>query len=118
MRTRTSLRAYALYAGVAMRTLIAAIVFATGLAPAQAGFSDVLRTELEPLMHERELETDRIGMTVVCEAGIPRTRALGLFDKMGRAEAGASYLQSHEDPLERRVIVAEWARAQNLVCLD
>jgi hypothetical protein len=37
---------------------------------------------------------------------------------MASAEAGTSYLQSHDDPFERRVIVAEWARAQNLVCLD
>jgi predicted Zn-dependent protease len=113
-----------------MGKLIAAIVLATCLAPAEAAdkrFSDGLRTveqewylarEPEPLMQAEELEADRIGMTVVCEAGIPRGGALGLFDKMARAEAGTSYLQSHDDPLERRVIVAEWARAQNLVCLD
>jgi hypothetical protein len=104
-----------------MRKLIAAIVVATCIAPARAAdnrVSDGLRTELEPLTQAQEPEADRIGMTIVCEVGIPRPRALGLFDKMARAEAGTSYLESHNDPLERRVVVAEWARAQNLVCLD
>ena len=113
-----------------MKTLIVLALLAVCLAPAHAAdkrFSDWLRTveqewylarEPGPLMQEEELEADRIGMTVVCEAGSPRRGALGLFDRMARAEAGTSYLQSHDDPLQRRVIVPEWARAQNLVCLD
>ncbi len=101
-----------------MRKLIAVTVLATCLAPVHADdrrVSDPLRTVEEEWS---KLEADRIGMTIVCDAGVPRGRALGLFDKMARAEAGTSYLQSHDDPFERRVIVAEWARAQNLVCLD
>jgi predicted Zn-dependent protease len=113
-----------------MKTLIVLALLTICVAPGYATdkrFSDGLRTveqewylarEREPVMQAEELEADRIGMTVVCEAGIPRGGALGLFDRTARAEAGTSYLQSHDDPLERRVIVAEWARAQNLVCLD
>ena len=113
-----------------MKTLIVLALLTVWLATGYAAdrrFSDELRTvevewylarEPEPLMQAPELEADRIGMTIVCEAGVPRGRALGLFDKMASAEAGTSYLQSHDDPFERRVIVAEWARAQNLVCLD
>jgi predicted Zn-dependent protease len=113
-----------------MKPLIVLALLTVWLAPGYAAdkrFSDGPRTveqqwylarEPESLMQAQELEADRIGMTVVCEAGIPRGGALGLFDRMARAEAGTSYLQSHDDPLERRVVVAEWARAQNLVCLD
>jgi predicted Zn-dependent protease len=69
-------------------------------------------------MQAQELEADRIGMTIVCAAGIARSRALTLFDKMARAHTGTSYVKSHDDPLERKVVVMEWARARNLVCLD
>lgn len=74
--------------------------------------------ELEPLMRSQELEADRIGMAIVCAAGLPRSQALTLFDRMARAGRGSALVQSHDDPAERKVIVAEWARAQNLVCLD
>src|SRR5207247_1059883 len=56
--------------------------------------ADVLRTleqewylarELEPLIQSQELEADRIGMSIVCSAGISRRRALTLFDQMARA---------------------------------
>jgi predicted Zn-dependent protease len=77
-----------------------------------------LARELEPLIQSQELEADRIGMEIVCAAGISRHRALTLVDKMARAERGTSYLNTHAAPLERKVIVMEWARSQNLVCLD
>ncbi|HEV8260206.1 MAG TPA: hypothetical protein VGQ19_05545 [Burkholderiales bacterium] len=70
--------------------------------------ADVLRT----------LQADRIGMTIICSAGISRLRALSLFDKLARAESGTSYLNTHAEPLERKASLAEWTRAQNLVCLD
>ena len=89
--------------------------------------ADVLRTlqeewylarELEPLIQSQELEADRIGMTIICSAGISRLRALSLFDKLARAESGTSYLNTHAEPLERKASLAQWTRAQNLVCLD
>jgi predicted Zn-dependent protease len=63
--------------------------------------------ELEPLMRAQELEADRIGMAIACAAGVPRSRALTLFDKMARAESGRSYLQSHDEPLERKRLVGQ-----------
>ena len=89
--------------------------------------ADVLRTleqewylarELEPLIQSQELEADRIGMSIVCSAGISRRRALTLFDKMARAERGTSYINSHAEPLERKADLADWSRAQGLPCLD
>ena len=89
--------------------------------------ADVLRTleqewylarELEPLIQSQELEADRIGMSIVCSAGISRRRALTLFDKMARAERGTSYINSHAEPLERQADLADWSRAQGLPCLD
>ena len=77
-----------------------------------------LARELEPLMQAQEQEADRIGMTIVCAAGISRSRALTLFDKLARAERGASFVNSHAESLERKTSLADWARAQNLECLD
>jgi predicted Zn-dependent protease len=59
--------------------------------------------ELEPLEQAQELEADRIGMTIACAAGVPPSRALTLFDKLARAERGASYVNSHDTPLERKL---------------
>lgn len=77
-----------------------------------------LARELEPLMQAQEQQADRIGMTLVCGAGISRSGALTLFDKMARAERGASFVNSHADSLERKASLAHWTRAQNLVCLE
>jgi predicted Zn-dependent protease len=103
-----------------MRQLSAAIILATCFAPVHAADTpdSDLASKLGTLLQAQEVEADRIGMTVVCEAGIPGGGAPGLFDTMAHADEGTSYVQSHEDPLRRRVIVPEWARAQNLVCLD
>jgi predicted Zn-dependent protease len=74
--------------------------------------------ELEPLMQAQELEADRIGLTIACAAGVPRSRALTLFDKLARAESGNSYLKSHDEPTQRKRLLAHWARERNLACLD
>jgi predicted Zn-dependent protease len=102
-----------------MKKLVAAVVLAMGFAPLRAADQPDLNlaSKREPSRQAQEVEADRIGTTVVCEAGIARGGP-GVFDRMARADEGTSYVQSHEDPLRRRVIVPEWARAQNLVCLD
>jgi predicted Zn-dependent protease len=71
--------------------------------------------ELEPLMQAQELEADRIGLRLVCAAGIAPHTALTLFDKMARAGHGITYVKSHDGPLERKAALTSWAR---LVCLD
>jgi predicted Zn-dependent protease len=89
--------------------------------------ADVLRTleqewylarELEPLIQSQELEADRIGLSIVCAAGISRRRALTLFNKMARAERATSYIHTHAEPLERKAALADWSRAQGLPCVD
>jgi len=89
--------------------------------------ADVLRTleqewylarELEPLIQSQEFEADRIGMSIVCAAGISRRRALTLFDKMARAERATSYINTHAEPLERKAGLADWSRGQGLPCID
>jgi len=64
-------------------------------------------SEIEPS------DADRIGLTIVCAAGVPES------SEMPRPEASTSYhLKSHDDPLERKVIVMTWARGLSRVCLD
>jgi predicted Zn-dependent protease len=77
-----------------------------------------LARELEPLMQTQEFEADRIGMAMVCAAGIAPTRALTLFDKMARLDAvsALSDLRSHAAPLERKLDVIAWMQAENLAC--
>jgi predicted Zn-dependent protease len=75
-----------------------------------------LARELEPLMQAQELAADRIGLAIVCAAGVPHSRALTLFDKMARAETGPSYVASHDDPIERKLALAKWSRGRGLGC--
>lgn len=63
-------------------------------------------------------EPDRIGTTVVCSGGAPRPAGLTPSERMARTEMGTSYVKNHNDPLERKVVVTEWARARTMVCLD
>ena len=80
----------------------------------------VLARELEPLMQAQEFEADRIGMALVCAAGIAPVRALTLFDKMTRPDAvgDLSYVRSHAGPLERKLDLIAWMQAENLACPD
>jgi hypothetical protein len=77
-----------------------------------------LARELEPLMQAQEFEADRIGMAMVCTAGITPAHALTLFDKMARMDAisALSDLRSHAGPLERKLDLIAWMQAENLSC--
>lgn len=91
--------------------------------------SDVLRMveeewhvarELEPLMHAQELEADRMGLGIVCSAGIARSQALTLFDKMARADRRQEqgYINSHPELLTRKQSLLGSMHARSLGCMD
>ena len=103
--------------------------FAAARPAANMRVSDVLRMvdeewhlarELEPLMHEQEMEADRLGLAIACAAGISRLRALTLFDKMALAERklGSGYLNSHPDPMARKFSLLDSMHARSLGCPD
>lgn len=79
-----------------------------------------LARELEPLMQAQELEADLIGLAMVCSAGISRSQALMLFDKMARADRKreAGYIDSHPDLLVRKLSLLQSMQARGLGCLD
>jgi predicted Zn-dependent protease len=91
--------------------------------------SDVLRMveeewhvarEIEPLMQAQELEADRMGLGIVCSAGIARSQALSLFDKMARADGTQEpgYINSHPEPLARKQSLLGSMHARSLGCMD
>ena len=103
-----------------MRTLFLLLAL---LGPSQAEgqerFSrDDLLMSTRPMPPAPELGADRVGMTIICAAGVPRARASSPFEESASTALESTYLKSHDDPLERKVVVSEWARGRNLVCLD
>jgi len=91
--------------------------------------SDVLRMveeewhvarELETLMQAQELEADRMGLRIVCSAGIARSQALTLFDKMARADRGQEpgFINSHPELLARKQSLLGSMEARSLGCED
>lgn len=89
--------------------------------------SDVLRVldeqwllarELEPLMQAQELEADRMGLRIVCSAGISRSDALALFDKMARADRAREpgLIRSHPELQARKHSLLGSMQARSLGC--
>lgn len=103
--------------------------FATARPAASLRVSDMLRVadeewhlmrELEPLMQAQEFEADRMGLRIVCSAGIPRSEALALFDKMARAERRQEpgLVKTHPELLARKHSLLGSMEARSLGCED
>lgn len=99
------------------------------LADPEMRVSDVLRMvdeewhltrELEPLMQAQEFEADHMGLRIVCSAGIARSEALTLFDKMARADRRQEpeYIKSHPGLLARKQSLLGSIHARSLGCED
>lgn len=74
-----------------------------------------LMRDLEPLMRGQEFDADRIGILIVCSAGIVPSQALTLFDKMARTE-GLQSVSSHGHALVRKAQLIKWMTSEKLAC--
>jgi predicted Zn-dependent protease len=101
--------------------------FAAARPAANMRVSDVLRAldeewhlarELEPLMQAQEFAADHMGLRIVCSAGISRSDALTLFDKMARADRAREpgLIKSHPELLARKHSLLGSMEARSLGC--
>lgn len=101
--------------------------FAAARPAANMRVSDVLRVageewhlmrELEPLMQAQEHEADHMGLSIVCSAGIARSEAITLFDKLARADRARdpALVKSHPELLARKQSLLGSMEARSLGC--